>query len=89
MPESQDTGPFRHFPTSNNFRSESDTKDSDNFRGIPIRSKSRITRPGSFSLELQRQKYLEDSDNIEHEIFYPLMSNILFLILTLVSKTLQ
>ena len=77
MPESQDTGPFRHFPTSNKFRR------------ILIRSESRITRPGSFSPELQRQKYLGDSDNIEHEIFYPLMSNILFLILTLVSKTLQ
>ena len=29
---------FQHFPTSNNFLSESDTKDSDNFRRIPIGS---------------------------------------------------
>ena len=29
---------IRHFPTSDNFLSESDTKDSDNFRRIPIGS---------------------------------------------------
>ena len=32
----------------------------------------------SFSPEQQHQKYLENSDNREHKILYPLMSNTTF-----------
>ena len=43
----------------------------------------------SFSPQLQFQKHLEDSDNIEYKILDRLMSNITLLILTLMSKGLR
>ena len=52
----QDSRPFRHFQTSDDFLSESNTKDSDSFRqtltgsdNFPIGSNCRIVRPGKLS----------------------------------------